>query len=335
MNTRSTTSLRPLATLAMLAAAGLAANAGAGVTWSAQLPADFYQHQKADPKADASWIPNPLKPAYDNKNWWEQQGGWCGTTAWVNAIYAQEARFNGIFDNSKRKGADASHKGKGWLDRFNYANEDLAIIAGKNYGGTDGAVAWRDDIVTYTKNAGYTKPAIDTYFVNGGKMKVMDVDDNVKNSPFSTFLSVFNAGIKSNRSVVVHLSAGTNTTAWWCKTGSFHVITGAGVDMANNTIIFADPDNTFHGGGWDTGDQAAFDHRYTGTDPLPVPDTSKQDSIDKYYSTVKLAADGLTFDSGPYKGAVITRIFTYAVPSSGPVSLASLGMLAALRRRRS
>ncbi|MBL8761470.1 MAG: hypothetical protein JNL50_09230 [Phycisphaerae bacterium] len=334
MNTRSTTSLRPLASIALLAAAGLAGAAHAGVTWSSQLPADFYQHQKSDPKADGTWIPNPLKPAYDSKNWWEQKGGWCGTTAWVNAIYAQEARFNGVFDNSKRKGADASHKGKGWLDRFNYANEDLAIIAGKNYGGTDGAVAWRDDIVTYTKNAGYAKPAIDTYYTGGGKIKVKDADDNVKDSGFSTFLSVFNAGIKSNRSVVVHIKAGTNTTAWWCKSNSFHVITGAGVDFANNSIIYADPDDTFHGGGWDTGYQAAFDHRYTDTDALPVPDVTKQASIDKYYSTVKLAADGLTFDSGPYKGAVISQIFTYAVPSGGPISLASIGVLAALRRRR-
>lgn len=331
MNSRTTTSLR---SAALLAALGMTAAAHAGVTWASSLPADFYQHQKSDPKADATWIPSPLNPAYDSKNWWEQKGGWCGTTAWVDAIYSQESRFNGIFDNSKRKGADASHNGKTWLDRFNYANEDLAIIAGKNYGGTDGAVAWRDDIVTYTKNAGYANPMIDTYSVISGKMKVTDVNDKVSNSPFSTFLSVFNAGIKSNRAVVVHIKAGTAKGTWWADSGSFHVITGAGVDLANNTIIFADPDSTFHGGGWDAGYQAAFDNRYTGTDVLPVADTSKQASIDKYYSTVKLAADGLTFDSGPYKGAVISQIFTYSVPSAGPLSLATLGALTALRRRR-
>jgi len=122
--------------------------------------------------------------------------------------------------------------------------------------------------------------------------------------------------------------------AWWC--GSYHIVTGAGVerDAAQMRLWFADPNNTFHGADWG--------HPYTNMDLLPVPDVTDPADIARYYEEAALMADGRTFATGPYAGTTITRVFTTsprAVPEPSTLLLVvfgctALGIVAGKRRCR-
>ncbi|GIK19405.1 MAG: PEP-CTERM sorting domain-containing protein [Leptolyngbya sp. PLA2] len=317
------------ATLVLAAAAGVVS---AQTAWKVDVP-DFYQHQKTDPARDKTWIPKPLAPAYDSKDWWEQGGGWCATAAWTNAIASMEDRFAGIFDPSRRKGAGAEHKDRNWLERANYALEDLAIIAGKRFGINNGACAWEPDVLAYSSNAGYADAIVDRFYLSGKQVRRDHNDGKSDNATgFANLFEAFAAGIDSNRAVVVNITADEKLPFWWAR--SFHVMTGVAVDTDNSVIYVADPDSTFRGGGWDDGEDKAFERRYLATDDYPAGDPRDPKVRDRYYSAFTIDANGV-FTDGAYKGAVIESVFTYIVPAPGSLALVGLGGGAMLRRRRS
>ena len=178
--------------------------------------ADFYQHQKSfqgtypgtDPfKTDP--LPAPLKPAYDNKNWWENDGGWCLTTAWTDTLYYwSQKNAPNLFDHTAM---GAEHKGKSWLDRFNYMNEDLAIIAGARFGGTvptttGGACANDADVRTYASKYGYTA-TIDTYQYQAGSGRIGKFPDGAASGTLlpaaTTMLDIMNAALGAGKTVVM------------------------------------------------------------------------------------------------------------------------------------
>lgn len=317
------------ASLILAAAAG---SAMAQTAWKLTVP-DFYQHQKTDPARDGTWIPKPPAPAYDSKDWWEQGGGWCATAAWTNAIASMEDRFPGIFDPSRRKGADKEHAGRNWLERANYALEDLAIVAGKRFGLNNGACAWAPDVLAYSANAGFADAVVDRFYMNGKQVRRDHNDGKSDNATgFTSLFDVFAAGIDSNRAVVVHITADEHKPFWWA--GSFHVMTGVAVDTDNSVIYVADPDSTFRGAGWDDGEDKAFERRYLATDDYPAGDPRDPKVRDRYYSAFPIDANGV-FTDGAYKGAVIEAVFTYVVPAPGSLALFGLGCGAMPRRRRS
>ncbi len=96
---------------------------------------DFYQHQQsgsdpaqpfnmpelapADPPIVMQGGMERLMPGFTNGNWWEDGGGWCCVTAFVNSFYFLDRHgFRGLFDGDPTKP---------WQERMAFAIEDLAI----------------------------------------------------------------------------------------------------------------------------------------------------------------------------------------------------------------
>lgn len=333
---------------AMLIASVLLAMSGqasqAAVTYKADVP-DFYQHQKSfqtkwdwrkpDPYGTPDAKPATLAPSYTGNNWWESTGGWCSTTAWVNALYHADVKLGakGLFDHSNgHLSGMPEHAGKTWQQRFAYANEDLAITAGKAFGAADGACAWPEHVRTYADNWG-VGIKIEEFNLNAGKVQTRDKTGGAYADASSKYSSLFDvAKQRMNDGIMVMIIRG-KADAWW--DGSFHAVTLAGIDAAANLLAFSDPNDTFRGADWG--------HSYQGTDAIPVDNN--------YYGTLTLA-DGKTvgdhkatyYDDvtkkfveqavNAYNGTIVSDIFLLTVPGPGPAMLALMGGVLAFRRRR-
>ena len=297
-----------LAALTMLVGAAGVANAAAfhqaGI-------ADMYQHQKSfqgeypkpgavppvvfatDPK------PAPLAAGYSNANWWEPDGGWCLTTAWVDTLYYWGQKgYTKLWDHSN---LGAAHQGKNWQERFAYVNEDLAIIAATRAGvaATDGgSCAYPVDVKKYADNYGLTA-TIDTYQIQAGKVAYFP--DSAAGGhfldPSVTLLAVADEAIRAGKTVILYME-GVVPGAWW--SGSFHAVALEGVDLATREVWFADPNDTQYGKNWGFG--------YKAGDNVPV-------GADATFGSATLKADGRTWDGGSFAGSSLTNLFIMSCSS--------------------
>lgn len=81
---------------------------------------DFFQHQKSGPKVNVPGenldfdnpVPRPATvPSYDlTTQWWENGGGWCCVTAFVDSFYYLEKHFgyDGFFYAHRWRGKDVA-----------------------------------------------------------------------------------------------------------------------------------------------------------------------------------------------------------------------------------
>lgn len=324
---QSTTNVyRRALTVTVLVAMSSSVSLGAAVHLAGV--ADFYQHAKGfqgvsngNPMPvppDAR--PAPLQPAYDNGNWWEKGGGWCLTTAWVNALYYWSNNgAPGLFDHSNHGGV---HAGKTWQERFAYVNEDLAITAAKNITpvpASGGACAYTDDVKQYCAKWGYTA-TIEQYIFSVDANRIIKVanDGTATYMPFeATMLKLFADSITANKTPILYMQGITTAGSWW--DGSFHAVTGEGVDLANSKVWFADPNDTPYGANWGV--------NYKGTDKVPV-------GADASFGSAKFREDGRTWADGAFAGTAITRLFVLSVPTPGTATLLTLAGVLAFARRR-
>jgi hypothetical protein len=303
--------------------------------------AAFYQHQKSG--ADFSnppWNipanapdppPSPLAPSYDlTRNWWEDQGGWCGTTAWINSFYYWDRNgYPGLFDHSS---LGTNHQGRTWLERFVYANEDLAIRAGG--GSSAGCASFPRSganlaplgvIPDYLSAYGHGTNSLvySEYFwdTTANQVKQRTPTGDVAAS-FTNMFDLYYTELLRSEDVVVVMQ-GLSTNWWWGQgtnltLGNFHVVTGAGVESnkTQNTLWFADPDRGRGGtNGWG--------YPYLNSDSVPVGTN--------FYTLATLMADGRTFATGPYAGAFISEIHTVSpIPEPGVLVLVVIGIISLL-----
>jgi|CXWL01.1.fsa_nt_gi hypothetical protein len=337
-------------TLAVCLCATVSA-ARAAPIYEANLP-DFYQHQKAGATAwfelgyVAPAIPaNTAVPGYANGNWWESDGGWCGTTAWTDIMYHwdQKVAVADLFDHSKPAVHDAVHNGKTWLERFNYLNEDMATWNNQPPGnaGCIGPAGIRDYVGTH----GWGNATLDEYDFGpriGGGGNIVRRKPNggaLENTTYTSLFEAYAALLPSDATVVLEIlprPVDADPQPWWGAPNvarSFHFIAGAGVEAATNSVYFADPNNTnlqvgapgmiTPPGGTPTITPLGWGFPYPADAAIPIGAAHYQ---------VGTMTDGITFDNGPYNGAYIQHLYTLA-PEPATV-LMLVGALALLRRRR-
>jgi hypothetical protein len=269
----------------------------------------FYQHQLAPNNAGDAPDAAPAS-LYDlSKNWWEGNGiGWCAATAWVDVLYYWDKHgYSGLFDHSKL-GAPHNAGGLTWLNRFAYANGDLANFVG----GCPAAVS--NDIPDYLSNRSPTFKFPNTlkysdYEYDSTLKAVVKVDSTGAVVQVTRYKTLFDFYYKelanTTDSVVLYLGGGNGT--WWKD--SFHAVAGVAVgkNATDLTLKFADPD-------LGKGNLDGWNHRYLTTDPLPIGDA--------VYRTVTLNADGKTFGAGgPYADSYVTDVAILQAPVPEPSSL--------------
>jgi len=322
---------------------------------------DFYQHQRAAqalsdgnpiPAADHS-PPVPLLPRYDppagnaanqRPNWWEHLGGWCATTAWTNAFYQQQQRNPNdafrLWDRSQapRNAMDPAvapgDVGRSWIQRMAYENENVAIYAGAGAGG--GCIS-ASGASSYLTDRGFAHQMI-CYFWDGSqpagqRVRIRDgMGGSTADPNHATLFDVYRDMMRTDSSVVMQLERqmGDNPQ-WW---GNFHVVTGAGVSMANQDMWFADPNDTFRGANWgrryrDAGEMSPN----PGEPAVPIGGDAFPDQL-RDYSMATIAADGRTFANGTYQGSAIQEIWTLRVPTPSSAVIAAMMGIVMCRRRR-
>lgn len=315
--------------LAALVGSAIAATAGAAPTFQANIP-DFYQHQKA-------WTAGPLPPVGPNytvigNDWWESNGGWCGTTAWTNVLYHwSQNGYSRLWDHSNLdpQVGPPYHGGRNWLERAIYMNEDLALRVNP----VSGSCAWVPAVRNYVQHWTGVDPQIERYlWLNGQVERLTSAEANGDAgaagvaSGHADMWDVFTTYMNQGMTCTVRIGTGNDLTLWWA--GSFHVLAGAGFEQAMNGdrfLYLADPNDT--SGVTNAG--ANWGHQYTvaeGGGAIPMGAA--------HYVRVKLAADGRTIDGGTFDGCPIDAIYTMRVPTPGALSLAAMAGLACFRRRR-
>lgn len=325
-----------------------AAHAFAEPTWLGGAPSvpDYYQHQLAN-QARAE-TPSPLPRAThaapgaanyrQDRFWWEDGAGWCGTTAWVNALgYWDENGYRGLIDRTARGGV---HAGKNWLEQYTYSNSELALTAGAG-----GSCAWVDDVRSYVRantvsdaRPGGIDPTINRYMWarnaanTGWEVQTITSPEGTeynRNSDltgtgttlYNTMFNILCNSIPQGWTAVIKIgespNPGPNRTGnndnWW---GNFHVLTLAGIEGFN--ILLADPNNSNRGAGWGVPDVAG--------DGRPVGAA--------HYQRYGIAPDGMTLVGGAYDGSKIEQVYLMKVPAPGAAALAGIGAILALKRRR-
>lgn len=310
-----------LLTLAVFAILGIV-NAHALPIYKPDIPV-FYQHQKSyqgewptDPPTGRPRAPDnppdPLVPGYSNGSWWENTGGWCGVTAWANCFYNwDENGYPGLFDHSNQGPA---HQNKNWLERFAYVNEDIAIRSNLGCPSPYSGV-----IPQYLQDHGYGPDKLTSaeyVWENGKVMKITAT--GLIDSGYNTMFDLYYDELIGCEDVVLWMEG---TDSWWWS-GSFHMVTGAGVeqDKGERKLWFADPDRGKDG-------ETGWGHPYQDTDPIPVGQ--------QYYTMATFGADGRTFATGPYAGASISHIQTLSpIPEASTYLLFGLGALGMLVWRK-
>lgn len=340
--------------------AAMTGSAGAAVSWLGGAPSipDYYQHQLGNQARAENPDPLPVPtaavpggPSYAQDAWWEGRtlpngtrvgGGWCGTTAWTNALkYWDDHGYRGLIDRTAQGGA---HAGKNWLEQYTYSNGALALTQNA----TDGGCAWVSAVRSYVRanttsaaNPTGVDPTIHRYKWNStpGRVETITGAEGTEWDPaiasaaqgrFTTMWDILTTAISEGFTAVVKIGESPNNSPagepnnghWW---GNFHVLTLAGVDGAlgtNARAFLADPNDSYrsgaHSGGWGV--------PYAGTDALPM-------GAD-YYASISIGADGRTFTSGAYNGSAIDQIWIMQVPAPGSAMLAGIGFMLAFRRRR-
>lgn len=360
INRLSSSNVRISAFHASLALA-LVASSGAlaAPTWlggSAKVP-DYYQHQLSNQGRAASPSPLPVPPDAvpgaanyaQDKFWWEgytdstgarKGGGWCGTTAWLDAIgYWDKSGYKGLVDRSDKGGV---HAGKNWVEQMTYSNSELSLTVDA----TDGGCAWSSQALTYIKNNTKTArtPAgidadLEQYMWKNGRVEkirpgqrefndLLDPPQAINSDHAAQYSSMWSVLTDSvSRGYVAMIRIGDSSNAnnngnWW---SNFHVMTMAGYDGALGAGAkgyFADPDNSFRSGvtaaGWGV--------PYAATDPFPTGLN--------FYNELKIKADGRTIDGGAYDLSKIDQVWLLRVPTPGSLALLLTSSLLFAARRR-
>lgn len=354
MATIRTSTLFMLAATAGLSAAMTAPTLGQAV-FQPHSP-DFYQHQRSNqalndglmgiPNApDAPPAGNPTPARYNpaaNINWWENGGGWCATTAWTNALYQQQRLHPNeafrLWDRSQapRNMMDppvaAGDAGHSWIQRMSYANEDVAIFAA---GGVGGGCITPFGMQLYLDSRMFTYQMVcysyDPARPAGQRVRIQQPDGSTVADPnHATLLDLYRETMRTDTSLVMEISPGTNQQ-WW---GNFHVLSGAGASLTDNSIWFADPNDTFRGANWGRRYRDAGEMTPNMDEPaVPVGGDIFPDQL-RDYTRATLDVDGRTFTNGPYVGSRITNIWTLRVPTPSSGVIACLFGIGAIRRRR-
>jgi len=321
------------------------AAATAAPTIQANIPA-FYQHQKAWDGV-AAWTA-PGGPSYGGGDWWESavdsssgnrvQVGWCGTTAWLGAIYNWSTRgYTNLFDHTSMDPdvGPPYHANRSWLERANYANGDLAWRTNPGNGG----MAWTNNVRNYVTYHTGVNPEIQRYLNRGTRIDRLSdpeapldekwngsawVPQAGVDSGYTNYYNLFKDMMDRGGTCVVRIGVSPNANNngnWWTN---FHVLTGAGYEQIGTDfyLYLADPNKTsgFVGAGADWGHQYA-ENSFGGGAPIGVP----------YYTRVKL--NGNTISGGVFDGSRIDALYTMWVPTPGTATLVLAGLFATRRRR--
>lgn len=307
---------------------------------------DFYQHQKAPPQINVESeddivadnfshsAPRPATvPSYDTgPTWWENGGGWCCVSAYVNSFYYMEKNFgyDGFFT---RTGGES----RTWQEQMIYATEDFANTLIEL--GTESIAQHirRLEKESRAKIAamGGTPPKPLSYkeYFRGASGDILVVEDDgtgMLGTPDFTspglrsLFDVYRAELLRSEDVVLRLqfpTPGSPGDPWWHQFGTFHAVTGAGVgSRQERTIWFADPDKR---NADEAGAYLDLDVRmpYPNDPNLPVPVGQMH-----YEMVVVDANDFIT--SGIYTGARIIRVTALSpIPEPSTLILFGVGAL--------
>jgi hypothetical protein len=351
--------MRTLARCAAVLAVVVGALAPAADILRTNMPS-FYQHQKglqakfpdagsADPNYHPGmWPPPdppgaaPAGPGYESGNWWEKKGGWCATTAWVNALHYWDGRgHQGLFNHSNL-GAGHQNRSTGqpltdW-DRFAYSNEDLAFKVGVNANGEAGC-AFPADIESYlADHAGPVDPTkpqqygymndleVRIYAWDGPNNRVLKAKADGTGVVVTSYTSMFKAYENLTRTtgstILMYLESPPGDVDWlgWGVDINFHVATGAGVDpdmTAHRKAIVSDPDKGKGGSHWG--------FAYDPNDASPIGGA--------YYTNIFFEPDGLRVKAGTQWGGSTLQQLWVISPEPTSLVLFSLTLLV-LRPRR-
>ncbi len=263
-------------------------------------------------------------------------GGACFQTAFEDCMYGfavqNPAQYGGLYPMS----------GNGWL--YDMVANDNAIINLTNTMPPNGFI----NAYIGMNHAGGVGQG--NYQANS--LTVTEYDNNGTNN----MMQIYQDQLLEGQDVLVFLTDPNYMAPakWWWDgsgAGNFHVVEGAGVDCANDTIVFSDPDTTVNApntndpNGVPRTDNAMgqalnnqvgkpwsnnYNRSYTTADPLPVPaaGTYNQMLASGYYQEGDVNAAGV-FTSGPYAGAEISALIVIC-PEPGTVVLLCVGAVSLL-----
>jgi hypothetical protein len=180
-----------------------------------------------------------------------------------------------------------------WLDRMTYAVEDSAI---KMFDDSN----TMDQIIDGWVGAGIITHDVYTWNALTSRAQKNGVD-----LAHSSMFNLYRALIDADEAVMIRIDGTPTAGAWW--SGSYHQIVGAGYDVANHDVYYADPNNR------GSGDATAnWGFPYFLASALPVGDA--------YYDVGVMNADG-TFSSGAYVGAGFVRFDAFFISAPEPSML--------------
>ncbi|MGD9614907.1 MAG: PEP-CTERM sorting domain-containing protein [Alphaproteobacteria bacterium] len=326
---------------------GLAAYPAQALPFFKPFLPDFYQHQKAGPTVNvpndadvdfgnaAPQPPNNQIPSYAmTPDWWEDGGGWCCITAFVNSFYFLEKRYdwNGLF--TRPDGA-----GKTWQEQMVYAIEDMAIEVFGLEGNAPVPIPKyvRDLENEAAAGAKSRHLTISQYTLDSGKVMKQDADaagdllpETDVSGQFASLFDAYRVELCKSQDVTVRweypggVVPPGEAEPWWAP--SFHATTGAGVADCKNstdrTLWFADPDKR---NADEAGTYLPVDIRepYPNDANLPVP------IGELHYEMVTLDANDC-IASGIYKGACMVLVTDISVVPEPPTWVLLLAGLAGL-----
>lgn len=313
------TRLRFTALLAAAEACIVGANASAALYVQPDLP-DFFQHQKASafvnvPGENVDFTHAAPQPPADQipsygptPRWWESGSGWCCISAYVNALFSLETRFDfpGLFT---RPDAD----GHPWQERMIFAIEDMANKVLGLTGPSISIPRYLSDLQAQAHRQG--APA-DLHL----EFDAFTMDDT------ASLLEAYRAELCRGAAVLLFWSypngvpAG-ETAPWWSRT--FHTTTGAGVDCndpTSRTLSFADPDKR-------NADEAGIYLDVDVRDPYPIDPNLALPIGSLHYEQVTLDDAGCIL-SGIYRGACLAQLTEISVVPTPGTAWLLLGALA-------
>lgn len=215
--------------------------------------------------------------------------GWCWQTAFLDSIYywdkSDPQKYGDLY-------ADPSGN-QTWLDGMTDNLKQVVNTPGEFMG-------------TYLKEKGHGPEDPNGFIVS---------TFGVENSANHMF-KVFTSEMLASEDVLIYLVDPTEDHGWWWSK-TYHVLAGAGIDKKNNTVVFADPDNTKYG------------RDYKADDPFPVGEDWSSVGNDNYYQQSRIDENGIL--QSVYPGAKIEYIYAISpVPEPLLLSLLGIGMAALL-----
>lgn len=266
---------------------------------------DFYQHQ---------YLPGNAGGVAG----WEVGGGWCRPTAMVDGLYQLKVGgYNNLLP-------DPITNNNTWQQAACTSIAALRNVQGQG-------------VNQFLTSAGYGQNrgvgpgkglVFSQYYVNqtSGAVTYVSASGRRQAIPGTAF-DLYSKALLQGQDVMVRIADTQNYGAnriplhWWAGPniygGNYHYLTGAGIDIPNDTMFLADPDsnkgNTDNNAGWNGKgtDANVAARRFAAADPLPIAANAGQRP--QYYASLqfdpangfKVAAQG-----DHYAGATISMIET-------------------------